>query len=179
MVIYHQILSSQAPSPPLNTVLYCHCFHFYSTSFHLTCTHVIPVILVLNLLAKSAFKSIIYIGSITPEMFSGYTKIINGATTIFIGYTTVFDVDTVIFSVYTRNIMVDTNNLVGNTENFIVPTRLFSGGTSNNTVDSRQLYCYNENALRIIRKQNLCTLEWNLKGKYRDRLNKPKQIKCA
>ena len=179
MVIYHQILSSQAPSPPLYTVLYCHCFQFYSTSFNLILTHVIPVFIVLNLHAKAAFISINYIGSITPEIFSGYTEIINGATTIFYGYTTVIDVDTVIFSVYTRNIKVDTNNLVGNTENFIVPTRLFSVGTSNNTVDCRQLYCNNENALWISRKLNLCTLKWNLKGNYRDRLNKPKQIECA
>ena len=71
MVLHHQIFSSRIPAPPLNTVLYCHCFLIYSfLLFSLIISFYLPING--HLLFTIPFYLFINcIGFLTPQMFYG------------------------------------------------------------------------------------------------------------
>ena len=74
MVLYHQILSTRIPAPPLNTVLYCHRFFIYLL---LPFSLFICFFLFINglfLLIIPSYILIYCIAFITPLMFCGVLR---------------------------------------------------------------------------------------------------------
>jgi len=167
MVIYQLILTLQLPALPLKTVLYCHCFFFNIIPSSRLATKTIPLVKAQILLKRIVSLPIKYIGSITPEIFSGHTENIYGDTSKFYGTTVFFLVETKILQWYTENLYWYTENSIGATIFFSGCTMKIDGGTT-------KFIWTIETAMMTCRKLNMILYNRFLNCNYGERLFKPK-----